>query len=160
MVMSQIYHKISQDANNVSELVLTRYIKDPINYMYIMGSIKSEYEVESLNLFRFVFYHRCSHGIVVHHIKSHKYPLNEEDLIGSRHTSNTKSTSGHDPPSLTLRPTPSVTIVIPTIQSPSLATPYVTEKNSIPIPLDWMPPLSLYQDLLKQVYPPRRSHTS
>jgi hypothetical protein len=34
-------------------MALTRYIKDPINYLYIVGSTKSEAEVESLNFFRF-----------------------------------------------------------------------------------------------------------
>jgi hypothetical protein len=38
----------------ISNLVLTRYIKDPINYMYIVGSTKSESEAESLNFSRFV----------------------------------------------------------------------------------------------------------
>jgi hypothetical protein len=38
----------------ISFLELTRYIKDPIYFLYIMGSTKSESEVESLNLFIFV----------------------------------------------------------------------------------------------------------
>jgi hypothetical protein len=36
----------------MSGLVLTRYIKDPINCLYIVGSTKSE--EESLKSFRFV----------------------------------------------------------------------------------------------------------
>jgi hypothetical protein len=41
-------------AKKISGLALTRYIKDPIYCLYIVGSTKSESEVESLNFFRFV----------------------------------------------------------------------------------------------------------
>jgi hypothetical protein len=41
-------------AKKISDLELTRYIKDLIYYMYIVGSTKSEYEVELLNFFSFV----------------------------------------------------------------------------------------------------------
>jgi hypothetical protein len=41
-------------AKQISGLELTRYIKDQIYCVYIMGSTKSESEVESLNLFIFV----------------------------------------------------------------------------------------------------------
>jgi len=54
MLVSQLYHKLAQGAKKVSDLVLNRYIKDPINFLYIVGSTKYECEVESLNLFIFV----------------------------------------------------------------------------------------------------------
>jgi hypothetical protein len=56
MVVSQFYHNWLKvlTTKKISDLVLTRYIKDPINCMYIVGSTKSESEVESLNFFRFV----------------------------------------------------------------------------------------------------------
>jgi hypothetical protein len=41
-------------AKKISGLELTRYIKDLIYCMYIIGSTKYEFEVESLNFFRFV----------------------------------------------------------------------------------------------------------
>jgi hypothetical protein len=54
MVVSRLYHELAQGAKQVSDLVLTMYIKDPINYMYIVGSTKYESEVESLIFFIFV----------------------------------------------------------------------------------------------------------
>jgi hypothetical protein len=40
-------------AKKISGLALTRYIKDPIYCLYIVGSTKYESEVESLNFFGF-----------------------------------------------------------------------------------------------------------
>jgi hypothetical protein len=40
-------------AKKIHGLVLTKYIKDPIHYMYIVGSTKSKSEAESLDFFRF-----------------------------------------------------------------------------------------------------------
>jgi hypothetical protein len=41
-------------AKQIFVLVLSRYIKDPIRCLYIVGSTKFESEAESLNFFRFV----------------------------------------------------------------------------------------------------------
>jgi hypothetical protein len=41
-------------AKKIYGLALTKYIKDPINYLYIVGFTKSESEVESLSFFIFV----------------------------------------------------------------------------------------------------------
>ena len=41
-------------AKQISGLVLIKYIKDPINCLYIVRSTKSEFEVESLSFFTFV----------------------------------------------------------------------------------------------------------
>jgi hypothetical protein len=54
MVVSHLYHELDKGENKVFNLVLTGYIKDLISYPSIMGSTKSESEVESLNLFRFI----------------------------------------------------------------------------------------------------------
>ena len=54
MVVSRLYHELAQGAKQVSDLVLTRYIKDLINCLYIVGSTIYESKVESLNFFRFV----------------------------------------------------------------------------------------------------------
>jgi hypothetical protein len=40
--------------NKIYGLALTRYIKDLIYYIYVVGSTKYESEAESLNFFRFV----------------------------------------------------------------------------------------------------------
>jgi len=39
------------NANQISSLVLTKYNKDLINYFYNMGSMESNFEVESISFF-------------------------------------------------------------------------------------------------------------
>ena len=54
ILVSRLYYKLAQGEKKKSIPVLIRYIKDPINCLYIMGSTKFEYEVESLNFYIFV----------------------------------------------------------------------------------------------------------
>jgi hypothetical protein len=55
MYLSRLNHELNQGVNKkqISGLVLTRYINEPINYLYIMGSTK--FESEAPSILRLVF---------------------------------------------------------------------------------------------------------
>jgi hypothetical protein len=71
-------------AKKIFFLVLTRYIKDPISFLYIVGSTKSESEAESLNFFRFVIMGVAMdlQSIIPNLLKISTvyFPLSKEDL--------------------------------------------------------------------------------
>jgi hypothetical protein len=131
MVVSRLYHELAQGAKQVSDLVLTRYIKDLINCLYIVGSTIYESKVESLNFFRFVSISvamdlQCIISNLIDIPRLRKISSDLITLLIPRY-----STFEQDPPSQTLRPTPSVTEVGLVVQSDSLSTPSVTKKKSI-----------------------------